>query len=64
LIVAGALLLYKLVNPNSKNSSTIDLTTLEAKIQAGGLKQLTIEQNEAVVVDGGNADLAIASRDF
>src|SRR5258708_5354265 len=52
LIIAGALLLYKLVNPNSKNSSTIDLTQLEQKIMTvGELKSLTIEQNEAVAVD-------------
>ena len=56
LIVAGALLLYKLVNPNSKNSSAIDLTVLEAKILAGGLKQLTIEQNEAIAIDSNNQE--------
>ena len=56
LIVAGAILLYRLVNPNSKNSSAIDLTTLEAKIQAGDLKALTMEQNEAVAVDQANQE--------
>ncbi len=56
LIVAGALLLYKLVNPNSKNSSTIDLATLDAKITAGELKQLTVEQNEVVAQDKGGQE--------
>ena len=52
LIVAGALLLYKLVNPNSKNSQAIDLTALEQKIMTvGELKSLTVKQNEAIVID-------------
>ena len=33
LIVAGALLIYKLVNPGTKNTTPIDLTQLEQKIQ-------------------------------
>jgi cell division protease FtsH len=56
LIVAGALILYKLVNPNSKNSSAIDLATLDSKIMAGGLKQLTFEQNEAIAIDQSGAE--------
>jgi cell division protease FtsH len=51
LIIAGALLIYKLVNPSSKNTQNIDLVQLDQKIQSGQLKQLTIEQNEAVAVD-------------
>ena len=51
LIVAGALLLYKLVNPQGKNSAAIDLTVLDQKIQSGELKQLTVKQNETVAVD-------------
>jgi cell division protease FtsH len=51
LIVAGALLLYKLVNPNSKNSTNIDLTQLEQKINNGELKQLTVKQTETVATD-------------
>ena len=55
LIVAGALLLYRLVNPNSKNSSAIDLTTLEQKIQTpGDLKSLVVKANEAIAVDTRN----------
>ena len=37
LIVAGALLIYKLVNPGTKNTTPIDLTQLEQKIQSGQL---------------------------
>ncbi len=51
LIVAGALLLYKLVNPQGKNSQQIDLTVLDQKIQSGELKSLTVKQNETVAVD-------------
>jgi cell division protease FtsH len=51
LIVAGALLLYKLVNPTGKNSTAIDLTTLYGKIDAGEIKQLTVKQNETVALD-------------
>jgi cell division protease FtsH len=51
LIVAGALLLYKLVNPTGKNSQAIDLATLYAKMEALDVRQLTIKQNETVAVD-------------
>jgi cell division protease FtsH len=51
LIIAGALLLYKLVNPTGKNSTAIDLTTLYAKIDAGDIKQLTVKQNETTALD-------------
>ncbi len=52
LIIAGAVLLYRMVNPNSKNTHAIDLTVLEQKIlTAGELKSLTIKQNEAIAVD-------------
>ena len=51
LIVAGALLLYKLVNPTGKNSQAIDLATLYAKMEAMDVRQLTIKQNETVAVD-------------
>ena len=51
LIVAGALLLYKLVNPTGKNSQPIDLATLYAKMEAMDVRQLTIKQNETVAVD-------------
>src|SRR4030095_3448135 len=51
LIVAGALLLYKLVNPTGKTSQAIDLATLYAKIEARDVRQVTIKQNETVAVD-------------
>ena len=57
LIIAGALLVYKVVNPQGKNSTSIDLTQLESKIMnAGELKSLTIEQNEAVAIDKGGQE--------
>jgi len=51
LIIAGALLIYKLVNPGSKNTQNIDLVQLDLKITNGQVKQLTIKQNEAVAID-------------
>jgi cell division protease FtsH len=51
LIIAGALLIYKLVNPGSKNTQNIDLVVLDQKIQSGQLKQLIVKQNEAVGID-------------
>jgi cell division protease FtsH len=51
LIVAGALLLYKLVNPGGKTAALIDLTTLSQKMDGLEIKQLTFKQNEAVALD-------------
>ncbi len=51
LIIAGALLIYKLVNPSTKNTQNIDLTQLDQKIMSGQLKQLTVKQTEAVAID-------------
>ncbi|HKR31596.1 MAG TPA: hypothetical protein VJT08_14025, partial [Terriglobales bacterium] len=52
LIVAGALLIYKLVNPGTKNTTPIDLTQLEQKIQTPGeLTQLTVKTSETTAVD-------------
>ncbi len=51
LIVAGAVLLYKLVNPSGGKSQPIDLTALSQKIDAIEIKQLTLKQNEAVAID-------------
>ena len=51
LIVAGALLIYRLVNPTGKNSQNIDLATLYAKMDALDVKQLTIKQNETIALD-------------
>jgi cell division protease FtsH len=51
LIVAGALLIYKLVNPGTKNTTAIDLTQLEQKIQTGKLSHLTVKTSETTAVD-------------
>ncbi len=56
LIIAGALLLYKLVNPSGRNTQAIDLTTLYAKIDKGEIKQLTVKQNETVAIDSRNQE--------
>ena len=51
LIIAGAVLLYQLVNPSGRNSTEIDLTALYGKIDAGDIKQVTVQQNQTVAVD-------------
>ncbi|HEV8589008.1 MAG TPA: ATP-dependent zinc metalloprotease FtsH [Pyrinomonadaceae bacterium] len=51
LIIAGALLIYKLVNPGSKNTTNIDLTQLEQKLQQGQLSQLTVKTSEVTAVE-------------
>ena len=51
LIIAGALLLYKLVNPSGRNAQPTDLTTLYARIDKGDIKQITVKQNETVAID-------------
>src|ERR1041385_7327115 len=51
LIIAGALLIYKLVNPGSKNTENIDLTQLDQKIKNKELKQLIVKQTETVAID-------------
>src|SRR3989475_432956 len=54
LIVAGAVLIYKLVNPGSKNTQNIDLVELYKKIDASDLKQLTVKATETVAIDTRN----------
>jgi cell division protease FtsH len=51
LIVAGALLIYKLVNPGTKNTTPIDQAQLAQKIQRGELTQLVVKSSETVAVD-------------
>ncbi len=51
LIILGALLIYKLVNPGSKNTENIDLVQLNQKMKNGELKQLTVRATETVAVD-------------
>jgi len=55
LIIAGALLIYKLVSPGSKNTQTIDLTQLDEKIKKGNLKELVVKQNEIVAIDNSQS---------
>jgi cell division protease FtsH len=47
-------LIYKLVNPGSKNTQNIDLTQLDQKIMSGELKQLTVKQTETVAIGRDN----------
>jgi len=51
LIIAGALLLYKLVNPRGSTYKTIALTEMDQMIQSGNIKQLTVKQSETVAID-------------
>jgi cell division protease FtsH len=59
LIIAGALLLYKLVNPRGSSYTTVDLTKLDQMIQSGNLKQLTVKQNETVAIDNSNQEYRV-----
>src|SRR5678815_5222100 len=54
LIIAGALLLYKLVNPRGNSYQTVDLTQMDKMIQSGELKELTVKQAETVAIDNHN----------
>ena len=60
LIIAGALLLYKLVNPRGSSYQTVDLTKLDSMIQSGQLKQLTVKQTETVAIDNNNQEYRVA----
>ena len=60
LIIAGALLLYKLVNPRGNTYKTISLTEMDQMIQSGNLKQLTVKQNESVAIDVNNQEFRAA----
>jgi cell division protease FtsH len=60
LIIAGALLLYKLVNPRGSSYQSVDLTKLDQMIQSGSLKQLTVKQSETVAIDVNNQEYRIA----
>jgi hypothetical protein len=56
LIIAGALLLYKLVNPRGNSYDTVDLVKLDQLMESGNLKQLTVKQNETVAIDVNNRE--------
>jgi hypothetical protein len=65
LIIAGALLIYKLVNPGGKNTANIDLTQLDQKIKDKSLKQIVVKQTEVVAIDkNSNVEYAAVSADF
>ncbi len=53
LIIAGALLIYKLVNPGSKNIQQLSITQLTDRIKNGQIAKMTIKQTEvdAIGVD-------------
>ncbi|MEN3327732.1 MAG: cell division protease FtsH [Acidobacteriota bacterium] len=60
LIIAGAVLLYKLVNPRGSSYQTVDLTKLDQMIQSGSLKSLTVKQSETVAIDNNNQEYRVA----
>ena len=60
LIIAGALLLYKLVNPRGSSYTTIDLTRMNQLIDSQTLKELTLKQGEAVAIDNNSAEYRLA----
>ena len=55
LIIAGALLLYKLVNPRGNSYQTVDLTKMDQLIQSGNLKSLVVKQSESVAIDSNTS---------
>ncbi|HEU0253353.1 MAG TPA: ATP-dependent zinc metalloprotease FtsH [Pyrinomonadaceae bacterium] len=60
LIIAGALLLYKLVNPRGSNYKTVSLTEMDQMLQSGNLKSLTVKQSETVAFDVNNQEYRAA----
>ncbi len=59
LIIAGAVLLYKLVTPRGNNYEKVDLTRIDQMIQARQLKQLTVKQTETVAIDNNNKEYRV-----
>src|SRR5947208_3595828 len=59
LIIAGAILIYKLVNPGGKNTQNIDLVQLEEKINSGSLTSLTVKTTETVATDSAGHNFVI-----
>src|SRR5688500_9736603 len=60
LIIAGAVLLYKLVNPRGNTYDTVDLTRVDQMIQARQLKELTVRQNETGAIDNSGKEYRVA----
>ena len=56
LIIAGALLLYKLVNPRGASYQPVDLVQLYRMMDSGNLKQVTVKQSETVAIDNNNGE--------
>jgi cell division protease FtsH len=59
LIVAGAVLLYRLVNPSGKSAQALDLQALYQKIDAGEIVTLTVKQNETTATDNRNLEYKV-----
>jgi cell division protease FtsH len=60
LIIAGAVLLYKLVNPRGSSYQPVDLTRLDQLMQSGNIKELTVKQTESVAIDVNNQEYRVA----
>jgi cell division protease FtsH len=60
LIIAGAVLLYKLVNPRGSSYQPVDLTRLDQLMQSGNIKDLTVKQTESVAIDVNNQEYRVA----
>jgi cell division protease FtsH len=50
LIIVGALLIYKLVNPGSKNVQPLSITQLTDRIKSGQIAKMTIKTTEVISV--------------
>ncbi len=60
LIIAGALLLYKLVNPRGSSYQNVSLTQLDQLIQNGSLQSITVKASEAVAIDNNKQEYRTA----
>src|SRR5438067_4126969 len=56
LIIAGALLIYKLVNPGSKNIQDLSITQLTDKIKTGEIAKMTIKATEVDAIGTDNKE--------
>ncbi len=60
LIIAGAVLLYKLVNPRGSSYQNVDLVRLYQMVDGGTIKELTVKQAESVAIDNNNQEYRAA----
>ena len=60
LIIAGAILLYKLVNPRGSSSTPVDLVRFYQLMDAGSFKELTVKTAETVAIDNNNQEYRAA----